>query len=244
MQKTFIRYGIDVRQPILHLAVFFSLASFAPGQVTKEQAPEPLPAQDLFRATLSEREQKLIDAINRERRAEEASELKVNPRLMAAARLHAENMAKLDQGSHELEDIQEEWQTPAGRLAYVKWQGMTWGENIAWGSGDAEIAVRNWMKSEGHRKNILNGDFTEIGVGLARGPTVPYWCAVFGGPVAKQPDRKDEKQSTKDKKDGGVSAQGASGEKWRYRWHQGRWWYWLPENRWVVWVNGRWMEAQ
>jgi hypothetical protein len=27
---------------------------------------------------------------------------------------------------------------------------------------------------------------------------------------------------------------------WRYRWHGGQWWYWLPENRWVYWENNRW----
>jgi hypothetical protein len=26
----------------------------------------------------------------------------------------------------------------------------------------------------------------------------------------------------------------------RYQWHEGRWWYWLPENRWVYWENSRW----
>jgi hypothetical protein len=32
------------------------------------------------------------------------------------------------------------------------------------------------------------------------------------------------------------------GENWRYRRHDGRWWYWLPENRWVVWSDDRWVD--
>ena len=30
---------------------------------------------------------------------------------------------------------------------------------------------------------------------------------------------------------------------WRYRWHEGRWWYWIPQNRWMWYSDdGRWME--
>ncbi|MHB1036195.1 MAG: hypothetical protein ACYC35_16000 [Pirellulales bacterium] len=28
---------------------------------------------------------------------------------------------------------------------------------------------------------------------------------------------------------------------WRYRWYDGRWWYWQPSNRWVYWWNGQWV---
>ncbi len=40
------------------------------------------------------------------------------------------------------------------------------GENIAMNYVDAAAAVQGWMNSEGHRKNILNKDFTELGVGV------------------------------------------------------------------------------
>jgi len=53
----------------------------------------------------------------------------------------------------------------------------TWsvGENIAWGSGylgTPKAIVYAWMHSPGHRANILNGGFSEIGVGIARGAPV------------------------------------------------------------------------
>lgn len=52
----------------------------------------------------------------------------------------------------------------------------TVGENIAWGSGElgtpASI-VDGWMHSAGHRANILNASFTEIGIGLAAGSPRP-----------------------------------------------------------------------
>jgi len=48
----------------------------------------------------------------------------------------------------------------------------TAGENIAWGSGSLatpESIVDGWMHSAGHRANILNGAFTQIGIGIADG---------------------------------------------------------------------------
>jgi hypothetical protein len=31
-------------------------------------------------------------------------------------------------------------------------------------------------------------------------------------------------------------------EGWRYTWSRGRWWYWLPEQRWMFWERGRWVD--
>jgi uncharacterized protein YkwD len=50
----------------------------------------------------------------------------------------------------------------------------TWsaGENIAWGSGSLATPasiVNGWMHSAGHRANILNGSFSQIGIGIAAG---------------------------------------------------------------------------
>ena len=47
-------------------------------------------------------------------------------------------------------------------------QGVTFkgaGENIAWGQKSPEAVIQAWMNSEGHRANILNKNFTKIGVG-------------------------------------------------------------------------------
>ena len=46
------------------------------------------------------------------------------------------------------------------------------GENLAWGAGSAATPakiVRAWMRSPGHRRNILDGSFREIGIGVVRG---------------------------------------------------------------------------
>jgi uncharacterized protein YkwD len=59
----------------------------------------------------------------------------------------------------------------------------TVGENIAWGQGDL-ATPRNitvaWMNSPGHRHNILSGEFTEVGIGIATGtPGDPSWGATY-----------------------------------------------------------------
>lgn len=54
------------------------------------------------------------------------------------------------------------------------------GENIAWGQKSPEEVVRAWMNSPGHRANIMNKSFTELGVGYrqnARG--VNYFTQLF-----------------------------------------------------------------
>ena len=60
---------------------------------------------------------------------------------------------------------------------YVKpGQGWTLGENLAWGSyqlATPKSIVRSWMNSPGHRANILNGRFREIGIGVVDGAPVP-----------------------------------------------------------------------
>ena len=57
------------------------------------------------------------------------------------------------------------------------------GENIAWGQGDLATPrsiVAAWMASPGHRANILNGEYTQIGLGLAPGsPVDAAWGATY-----------------------------------------------------------------
>ena len=31
---------------------------------------------------------------------------------------------------------------------------------------------------------------------------------------------------------------------WHYRWHEGRWWYWMPQNQWMVWTGSTWVPSE
>ena len=60
----------------------------------------------------------------------------------------------------------------------VKYRGA--GENIAWGQKTPVQVMQGWMNSSGYRANILNADFTGIGVGYYRnGAGTNYWVQLF-----------------------------------------------------------------
>jgi uncharacterized protein YkwD len=53
-------------------------------------------------------------------------------------------------------------------------------ENIAYGQKSPEEVMNTWMKSSGHKSNILNSKFTEIGCGMALSENGRlYWCVCF-----------------------------------------------------------------
>lgn len=54
------------------------------------------------------------------------------------------------------------------------------GENIAWGQRSPEEVMKGWMNSPGHRANIMNKNFTRIGVGhYQNNAGVNYWTQLF-----------------------------------------------------------------
>ncbi|WP_326593311.1 CAP domain-containing protein [Streptomyces sp. NBC_01294] len=65
----------------------------------------------------------------------------------------------------------------------VEAAGYAWsrlGENIARGQSDADAVMKAWMNSSGHRANILNCAFREIGIGVHKGDGGPWWTQNFG----------------------------------------------------------------
>lgn len=58
------------------------------------------------------------------------------------------------------------------------------GENLAAGQSTPAQAMSDWMASPGHRENILNPNFTELGVGVRTGGEYhTYWVQEFGKPA-------------------------------------------------------------
>ena len=55
------------------------------------------------------------------------------------------------------------------------------GENIAYGYSTPQQVMNGWMNSSGHRANILDPDFTEIGIGFVQEGRTCYWVQVFIG---------------------------------------------------------------
>lgn len=127
---------------------------------------------------LTDTEQAVIDATNAERKEKKLAALTMNPLLMEAARAHAKNMAKQDKLAHELDG-----EGVDKRATAAKYKFHRIGENVAWNQKTPKDVLEAWMNSQGHRENILNEKFTEIGVAAvenAKGEL--YWCQVFGTP--------------------------------------------------------------
>lgn len=114
-------------------------------------------------------EQRILYAVNRERAAAGAPALEWEPRLAEVAFRHSSRMVEAGFFSHR----DPRYGEPAGRLtrAGIRWRSS--GENIHKSKGHADpvrIALSDWMKSSGHRRNILDAGFTHTGVGVATGP--------------------------------------------------------------------------
>ncbi len=70
---------------------------------------------------------------------------------------------------------------PSGAKCFtvIKYDYSWAGENIAMGFDTAEDVMTGWMNSPGHRANILNANFSEMGVGIFRGNNCVYWVQLF-----------------------------------------------------------------
>jgi uncharacterized protein YkwD len=117
----------------------------------------------------------VFDLVNDYRADNGCGALERDSRLDAAALLHAEDMAANDYFSHTSQD----GRSPTDRANAQGYDGGV-GENIAAGYPDAESVMEGWMNSEGHRANILNCDYSLIGVGAADRDGTIYWVQNFG----------------------------------------------------------------
>ena len=105
--------------------------------------------------------------LNRERHARGLDPLRLNRRLTTASIRHSRNMVRKDFFDHG------NFVARIMNARYAKRQSAwSLGENIAWGTGGlatpAQI-VQGWMNSPGHRANILNRRFRDIGIGIVVG---------------------------------------------------------------------------
>jgi uncharacterized protein YkwD len=123
---------------------------------------EPLPQSTIFTSAL-------LEAHNKERKKEGLPPLIKDDALCVFAQAHAQDMADRQRLEHQsLKSLMDTWQSA--------------GENIACGQEDVPEVMDAWMHSSGHKRNILNKEFTHVGFGETTTKTgVPYWCVDFGG---------------------------------------------------------------
>jgi uncharacterized protein YkwD len=125
----------------------------------------------------------VIDLTNVERTQHQQQPLRANARLMRAAQIHAEQMARARRMAHVLPHAA--YPNAADRLAAAQYRWQTFGENVAAGQASPAEVVNDWMHSRGHRTNILNPEFTEMGAGYALDRDGrAYHVQVFAGPLS------------------------------------------------------------
>ncbi|MGB9848186.1 MAG: CAP domain-containing protein [Minisyncoccia bacterium] len=107
----------------------------------------------------------IVQYTNQYRLTSNAPQLTINPLLNEAARLKAEDMAQKGYFSHTSPDNITPWEW----LKKVGYDYVYAGENLALNFTDSQEVVEAWLNSESHRQNLLNPNFKEIGIGIAKG---------------------------------------------------------------------------
>ncbi|NLW25357.1 MAG: serine protease [Clostridia bacterium] len=126
--------------------------------------PEPEPAQPAPVHGLSSDEQKIVDLVNQERVSRGLKPLQVDMDLVKLARMKSQDMVDNNYFSHTSP-------TYGSPFQMMKDNGVSYrtaGENLA-GAPNVNTAHTNLMNSDGHRANILNPDYTHIGIGIVKG---------------------------------------------------------------------------
>ena len=146
-------------------------APLGPAPRTAETVPKaPAPVPQAEHDALEER---VFAFTQRERQRQGLPPLQPDGTLASIARLHSEDMLRHGYFSHE----DRQGRSPDERIAqgHRRLIGLT-AENLWMGSGYAGIAlddiaatmIDSWLKSPGHRRNLLNPEYTRLGVGIAQ----------------------------------------------------------------------------
>lgn len=120
--------------------------------------------------------QQVIELTNKEREKNGLPKLKDDSELADVAQKKSKDMVNNNYFSHNSPT----YGSPFEMMQNFGIDYKTAAENIAAGQDSPEEVVRKWMKSAGHRKNILNKSVTHIGIGVERGGEMGiYWTQMF-----------------------------------------------------------------
>lgn len=130
----------------------------------------------------------VLKLTNEERSDRGLKPLKLNNRLMNTAEGHSQSMAMNDFVGHK---DPTDGSSSQDRVEDSGYEWSRWGENVAAGQSTPEDVINGWMNSPGHRSNVLNPNFTEMGIGyeflVDDNGSVNYnhyWTQVFGTPLS------------------------------------------------------------
>ena len=144
---------------------------------TPQQKPESTPEQKPS-TDFSSYQQQVLDLVNAERTKRGISALTLDSNLSSVATKKSQDMVNKNYFDH----TSPTYGSPFDMMKQFGISYRTAGENIAKGQKTPQEVVTAWMNSEGHRKNILNPNFTNLGVGIAKDSKgTTYWTQMFIG---------------------------------------------------------------
>ena len=123
----------------------------------------------------------LTNAHRRNIMGEGCPNLLYSPALTIAAERHANDMARRNYLSHTSPSGSSPWR----RISWTGYRPFRAAENIAAGYTTPDEVVRRWLESPSHRKNILDCNLREVGIGFAQNPQTAFgnfWVQDFGTP--------------------------------------------------------------
>lgn len=128
--------------------------------------------------TVSQWEQQVVDLVNKERAQAGLAPLQLDADLSNVARYKSADMRDNQYFDHQSPT----YGSPFEMMQQFGIEYRYAGENIAAGQMSPEAVMNAWMNSPGHRQNIMNPNFTHIGVGYVSGGGYQhYWTQQFVG---------------------------------------------------------------
>ena len=148
----------------------------SPQQNNSEQQ-KPSTSTEQQNASISQQEQQMVNLVNQERAKQGLQPLKVNQELVKVARVKAKDMIDKNYFSHQSPT----YGSPFEMMSSFGIKYNTAGENLA-GNQTVDAAHQALMNSDGHRANIMNSNFTEVGIGIVDGgPYGKMFVQLFKG---------------------------------------------------------------
>lgn len=178
VQKPSTAPAPKVRKPVAPAPKVKKPAAPAP-EVKKPAVPAPeaqKPAEKPAVSPSGNYESQVAELVNKERAAQGLAPLKFNSDLSKVAKLKAQDLRDKNYFSH----TSPTYGSPFDMMKSYGIRYTAAGENIAKGYMTPAAVMKGWMNSPGHRANIMNNNFTEIGVGYVTDSSgAGYWVQMF-----------------------------------------------------------------
>lgn len=124
---------------------------------------------------------KILELVNKERIKNNSNSLKINNDLVRAAQNKAKFLSENNVFEHDTQNKKfSDWIKESGyNYSFI-------GENLAENFIDSKSTVDAWLKSESHKENMLNKNFTETGIAVVQKNNRIIIVQIFGRPISKE----------------------------------------------------------